>query len=94
MKTLLAIFALLPHILAAVKTVEDVAGSGNGPGKKALVVETAVKAAAAVGAQVPNQTVQAISATVDAAVDQFNSAGIFKTGAPPAPATAAAAVAR
>lgn len=68
----------IPHVLNAVKSVEQVIGSGQGKTKKELIM-TAVQAVAQVGAEVPESHVQVISSTIDQVVGVLNKNGVFST---------------
>ena len=78
MKTILLSMQYLPHVLAAVKSIEEVVGAGNGKTKKQIIME-AIQAGAKVGGNVPNEHVVLISNLIDMVVTMLNASGIFKT---------------
>lgn len=86
MKWLLIALQLAPHVLAAVKSVED---SIKAPGatKKAIVM-TAITSAAQVGEAVPNETTALVSALIDNQVKELNDKGVFASKSVAAPVAA------
>lgn len=95
LKYLIVALQYLPHVLAGVQAVEAVVGAGNGATKKQLILSS-LTAVARVGAQVPEDHVQVVSALVDSVVNTLNQSGLFShrtTATPPVPVQVAAAVA-
>lgn len=82
MKWLILALQLMPHVLTAVKQVED---SIDAPGttKKAIVM-SALTATAQVGEKVPDQTTALVSALIDNQVKELNDSGVFTRKSSPA----------
>lgn len=87
MKIFLMILSFLPDIIRGVKAVEEVMASAKGSDKKAVIITSAIDAAAKVGATVDNKTVAAVGATIDSVVTQLNNAGILSKDPTTTPTT-------
>ena len=76
MKWFLLALQYLPHVLSAVKAIEDVIGAGNGVTKKQMVLSS-LSAASAACMQVPEDHVKVVSSLIDSTVSILNISGIF-----------------
>lgn len=75
MGKLLLALQYLPHVLAAVTAVEQIAIAG---GAKKQIIMNSISAVAGIGQQTGNKDVVLISQLVDATVQNLNASGIFK----------------
>ena len=83
----LVLMEILPSLIGLVKQAETTIGTGNGPAKLNLVLNTVNAAVSAV--PVVAKTIEghdlngAVTSIVNATVNVLNSAGLLKTTAPP-----------
>lgn len=76
MNFLLLALKYLPHVLAAVTTVEQIAAGSPGVSKKQIVLNS-ITAVAQIAGQVDEKHVQVISQLIDSTVSQLNATGVF-----------------